>query len=292
MCQKQQTVKRANNMRRRKIKWGRIVASIFIVLVILSTIARIGNKIVVSQWENSIEGQIARSNRLCPIDISGIGKIKSIALEGNEIVYNIEYDESVVDLTWMKNNPDEAKKIFVLSQYVLNGQNNNGDKFMEIVRSKGLGIAMNINGFRISISSKELASYEQLAKSSPSEAIRDIISINIRNVSDSLPTEIDEGLLCTDIITEEKNIVYKITVDETKYDILKLEEIKDTIRDELFKDWFSSPITRNLLTLCKIANIGIVWEMLGDASGQRCEIVIDHEYISSHVQTLEQLNIK
>lgn len=281
-----------------KEKLGKIVAISLTVLIVLGTIGRIGNRIVVSQWEDSLDGQIAKANRLCPLDIQGLGKMNRIALEENNIVYYVEYNNEMVDLTWIKSNPDVAKKVFVVSQCILNGQDNDGDKFMKEIISKGLGISIDWPSsidkehFRISITPEEIVSLQQFANESPSEAVKEILFMNLKKERDSLPTKIDEGLVCTDIIVEEQSIIYKITVDETQYDIMALEGIKDTFKEELLKEWNSSPMTRNFLTLCKIARTGIIWKMTGDTTGQICNIVLDHAYISSHVQTPAQLNFK
>ena len=69
-------------------------------------------------YENSIEAQIKRANRDCPIPVAnGIGQVTSITLEDNYLTYRIDYRPGHVNIDVFKNNPDATRAMFYLHSY-------------------------------------------------------------------------------------------------------------------------------------------------------------------------------
>lgn len=282
---------------------GKTILSILVGILILGTGVNVVKHCARGETTD-LERQISQANRLCPVDIAGVGKMVKIALEENTVVYYLEYNNQEHDIDWLRSNPNEAKKYIVLSQFIMNGQNGNGDKLMDLIRRNHVGLALDISSmatgsehFRITASPNEVAAYCDQAKLQPAEAALEVIKMDLQRARRNLPTEMDEGLVCTNVEVEDGNIIFKISADESCIDLNgMIEDSKDSIEYNLAKEEFfnllnSSPATKALLNLCKIGRVGITYEFIGDSSYKKCDVIIDSDYISTHINTPVGLHI-
>ena len=287
-----------NGEKYKEASWGKIILWIFITLFLFGVIGSIVNKLIVQpQKENTIQGQISKANELCPIEvIKDVATITKIADENNQIVYYVNYDDSRIDLSCLENNPNTANFVLLNSFGILNGQGiSNGDKCAQFLLKNNYGVAFDVssanNHFRISIDGKELKEKVKLGKI-PTEAIKDVLDMQIKLSKSPLPLKVDEGMMNTDIFIENNNIINKLVVDENTWSISNFKANASQMKEELYKDLASEVSSRALLNLCKIAHTGIIYRIIGNTTKDSCDVIIDNNYISSHTMTPNQLNIK
>lgn len=282
-----------NGEKYKEASWGKIILWIFISLFLFGVIGSIVNKLT----ENTIHGQISKENELCPIEvIKNVATITKIADENNQIVYYMNYDDSRIDLSYLENNPNTANFVLLNSFGILNGQGiSNGDKCAQFLLKNNYGVAFDVssanNHFRISIDGKELKEKVKLGKI-PTEAIKDVLDMQIKLSKSRLPQKVDEGMMNTDIFIENNNIICKLVVDENTWSISNFKANASQMKEELYKDLASEVSSRALLNLCKIAHTGIIYRIIGNTTKDSYDVIIDNNYISSHTMTPNQLNIK
>ena len=271
---------------------------IFIGMMIFGAIGRFINETLLQpQKDRTVEGMVEKANRLCPINLNGVGTIASISIEGKQVIYHVQYDNTLINLDLVKQNRETMKRTFLLSAYIQNSQgNNNGDKLMQMLIEQGYGMTMEFSSgsdeFRIAISPQELAAYEKQKRLNSAEAIKEVIDMQVKLAHETLPQAIDSGLICTNIIMEDNNIIYRVETDEKLYSISNFEDNKGALKEELFMAWKVEPSMRNMLSLCKVAHAGIIYRFIGDTSRDSCDIIIDADYISNNTATPEQLEIQ
>lgn len=288
----------ANNTVYKEIGWGKIILYIFIGMMAFGAIGSFINETLLQpQKDKTVEGMVEKANRSCPIDLNGVGTITSISTEGKQVVYHVQYDNTLINLDLVKQNRETMKKAYLLSAYIQNAQgNNNGDKLMQILIEQGYGISIDFSSgsdeFRISISPQEIATYWQQDRLNPTEAIRGIIDMQVKLFHETLPQAIDSGLICTNISVEDNNVVYRVETDEEQYPISNFEDNKKMLKEELYMAWKVEPLMRNMLSLCKVAHTGIIYRFVGNTSRDSCDIVIDADDIFNNTATPEQLKIQ
>lgn len=238
----------------KEIGWGKAIGTFFIVMFTIATIGRIALSIT----ENSFESQIKKANRDCPIPVAdGTGKITSIKAENNMVVYTLSYDNNSVNLDKIKSSPDEYKRVIVLSSYLLNGPNGNGDKFMEAIMRNNYGISFTLQSnvgdeFEISISNDELKSLLKEAEKSPTAAMREILLWQIQDENINLPNRIDDNMTLTTIQCDSCNLIYRVVIDSP----LSISNIRnantEAYRMEIVHDLYSDPSTRANMDMCSV----------------------------------------
>ncbi len=113
----------------------KIIGCIFLVLIVIGNIVKLVAK---PSYENSIETQVKRANRDCPIPVAnGIGQVTSITFEDNSLTYRINYLPGHVNIDAFKKNPDAARAMFYLSFVCLQAQGSYVEKMMTELVSNG-----------------------------------------------------------------------------------------------------------------------------------------------------------
>lgn len=287
----------ANNTNHHEITWGKVIFYVIVVMFVISAIGRYATSMKERKRNNTVAGQVEKANQLCPIDLGGVGTITSISIAGKQVVYHVEYDNTLISLDMVKLSADAIKRVFFLSSFIQNAQgHNNGDRLMQMLIEQGYGLTMyissNKDNFYISISPQELAAYEKQDRLNPTEAVKDLINMQVEMAHETLPQTIDTGLICTNISIEDNNVIYRVEADEKQYNISAFEDNKESAKEELYMAWKSEPTMRNMLSLCKVAHTGIVYRFVGNVSQDSCDIVIDADYISNNTATQPRLNIR
>ena len=110
----------ANNTVYREKGWGKIILYVFIGMMISGAIGRFINETLLQpQKDRTVEGMVEKANRLCPIDLNGVGTITSISIEGKQVIYHVQYDNTLINLNLVKQNRETMKRTFLLSAYTL-----------------------------------------------------------------------------------------------------------------------------------------------------------------------------
>lgn len=294
---KARKIAQSKNLPYHEVGWGKIILYFFIGLMLFGVVGSFINRIILQpQKDATIVGQVEKANNLCPIDVIGVGAITSISIEGQQVIYHLQYNDTLINLDLVKQNQEAMKKVFTLSAFMQNAQGpNNGDKLMQRLIREKYGLTIKItskrNNFSISASPQELSDYVRQVKLNPTEALREVIGLQMQLTQHTLPQVIDSGLVCTDILPEDKNMVYRIKVDESQYSISAFNDNHDLAKKEIYADLSHDPSTESFLVLCKMTKTSIIYRMIGNTSKDSCDIVLDADYISNQTVTPAQLNI-
>lgn len=287
-----------NGLPYKETSWGKIILWIFISLFLFGTIGSIINKAIVQpQKENTLQGQISKANKLCPIEIiKEVASITKIMDENNQVVYYLNYNDNKLNLDLLEKNPKVAKNLLLISFGILNGQRiNNGDKLVNLLLKNNYGVAFDISSdnshFRIAIDGKELKEKIKLGKL-PDKSVKEVLDMQMQLSQNSLPQKVDEGMTITDIYLDNHNIIDKLEVDENTYSISNFKTNASQIKEELYNNLAREVSSMALLYICKVAHTGIIYRIVGNTTKDSCDIIIDSEYISSHTTTPNKLNIK
>lgn len=277
-----------------EISWLR---AILVVFVVFFNTALVGGLIYQIVKLNSIEAMAKEANKECPIPIAdGTGMITSIAAKDNMIEYTITYNSDAVNLDKLKNSANKYKRVIVLSSYLLNGQDNNGDKFMKMVLNKHYGIAFKLqspegDSIVVSVKYNELKKLLAEAKKSPTDAMKEILEWQIIDSKSDLPTRIEEDMILEDILCDSTSLIYRVIVNKP----LTISEIKDnntaTNRNEILEELYSDPLSKSNLDMCAVGNFNIVYRYINETNTDSCDIVFSHNEIYDIVQVPKSLNI-
>lgn len=102
----------------------------------------------------------------------------------------------------------------------------------------------------------------------------------VAEFSTACPTEIVDGLTCTDVFTENQSVVFFLSVDEIAAD-MNVEDLNNPLINVAMKavtkeEMFEEPDenTADFLRLCKESNYDIVFRYEGSVSGQTADVVL------------------
>ncbi len=273
---------------------GKFVGVFFIVLFSIALFGRIALSIT----ENTFEGQVKNVNQSCPIPIAnGTGQITSIAIKDSMVVYTLTYDANVITLDRLKENPDNYKRVIILSSYLLNGQNKNGDKFMKIILDNHYGIAFKVQSnkgeeFTISANTSELKVLLQEAEKSPTESMKEVLEWQIKDNQSILPTRLDDDMTLVAILCDSISLIYRVVIEEP----LTISDIKDNNtpidRSAILRELYCEPSSKANLDMCFIGNFNLVYRYVDVMNTDSCDIIFTHREISDIVRIPKSLNLR
>lgn len=278
----------------KEIGWGKVIGWFFIVMIGIATIGRI----LLSATESTFEGQVKKANKECPIPVAGgSGNIISIKAIDKQVVYTLEYDSKSIKLDRISSAPTEYKRVIVLSSSLLNGQNGNGDKFMNFIIENGYGIKFIIisnsgDKFEISVTNGELKALLKEAKDCPAKAMKEILEWQINDEGMSLPIKLDEGLMLTEIFCDSANLVYRVEVEEP----LSISDIAtantEENRAEVLKMLYSDPTSKANMDMCAVGKFNLIYRYVASNKTDSCDMLFSHSEISDITNLPNHLNFK
>lgn len=278
----------------KEIGWGKAIAAFFIVMFSIAIVGRIALSIT----ENSFEGQVKKANQGCPIPIAdGTGQITSIAIKDSMVVYTLTYDANVITLDRLKDNPDNYKRVIILSSYLLNGQNKNGDRFMKKILDNHYGIAFKIlsnkgEEFTISANTSELKVLLQEAEKSPTEAMKEVLEWQIKDNQSTLPTKLDDDMTLVAILCDSSSLINRVVIEKP----LTISDIKDNDtpmdRSAILRELYCKPSSKANLDMCAIGNFNLIYRYVDEMNTDSCDIIFSHREIIDIVRIPKSLNIR
>ena len=278
----------------KEMSWGKAIGAFFIVMFSIAIVGRIAQFIT----ENTFEGQLKKANQGCPIPIAdGTGQITSIAIKDSMVVYTLTYDANVITLDRLKDNPDNYKRVIILSSYLLNGQNKNGDRFMKKILDNHYGITFDVlsnrgEEFTISATSSELKALLQEAEKSPTEAMKEVLEWQIKDNQSTLPTKLDDDMTLVAIICDSTSLIYRVVIEEP----LTISDIKDNNtpmdRSAILRELYCEPLSKANLDMCVVGNFNLVYRYIDEMNTDSCDIIFSHKEITDIVRIPKSLNIR
>lgn len=274
----------------------KIIGGIFLALIVIGNIVKLVAK---ASYESSIEAQIKRANRDCPIPVAnGIGQVSSITLEDKSLTYRIDYRTGYVNIEAFKKNPDATRAMFYLSFVCLQAQGSYVEKMMNELVAKGIGMKIVVSDgagkqFTSVMTPDYISKMKREVSLNPSEALHDALKLKLEMETAGLPTQIDEGLIMTGMKLEGNNIVVLVKMSEELYNLDVLEESSSELAASMLDEANAGdPELGALFDLCKISHSGLIYRISGSKSNRKVDMSLSCEQIRNGRKTPAQVNIR
>lgn len=274
----------------------KIIGCIFLVLIVIGNIVKLVAK---PSYENSIETQVKRANRDCPIPVAnGIGQVTSITFEDNSLTYRINYLPGHVNIDAFKKNPDAARAMFYLSFVCLQAQGSYVEKMMTGLVSNGIGLKIIVSDgtgeqFTSIMTPEYIARMKREVSLNPSEALHEALELKLAIETTGLPIHIDEGMVMTGMKLEDNNIVVTVKMSEELYDLNVLNESSAELAASMLDEANAGdPELGALFDLCKVSHSGLIYRVIGSKTGRLVDMGLSSEYIRKGRKTPPQVNIR
>lgn len=223
-------------------------------------------------------------NKDCPVTITmGMGVINSVKLEDNDLTYYVSYDDKLAPFVSKLKSNSKMKEAFITSTLCVNAQN---DLLLSKLEQLGYGIKLNITLpslglFEFHISADELKAIRKKNQRNPQEAQHNLLLINTEIGKQSVPIEIDKGVVMTDYSLKGENIIITLELDEDIYSMETLRQNKAFLESNAIDNLLQDALGKNTLKMCKACNIGLIYRYQGNKSKETLEIKIPKEEILS-----------
>ncbi|MDE5985969.1 MAG: hypothetical protein K2H16_01625 [Prevotella sp.] len=276
-------------------KTFKIIGGILLALIMIGNIVKLVAK---HSYENSIEAQIKRTNRDCPIPVAnGIGQVSSITLENHFLTYRIDYRQGHANINAFKENPDATRAMFYLSFVCLQAQGSYVEKMMGDLVSKGIGLKVVVSDgtgeqFTSVMTPEYITNMKREVSLNPSEALHDALKLKLDVETTGLPTQIDDGMVMTGMQLEGDNIVVSVKMSEEMYDLDILEESSTELAMSLLNEANAGdPELGALFDLCKVSHSGLIYRAIGSKTNKHVDMGLSSEQIRKGRKTQNQVNI-
>lgn len=277
-------------------KTFKIIGGIFLALIVIGNIVKLVAK---PSYENSIEAQIKRANRDCPIPVAnGIGQVSSITLEDNSLTYRIDYRPGHINIDAFKNNPDATRAMFFLSFLCLQAQGSYVEKMMSKLTSQGVGLKIIVSDstgeqFTSTMTTDYITRMKREVSLNPSEALHEALKLKLSIETSGLPMQIDEGMVMTGMNLDGHDIVVTVKMSEDLYDLDVLKESSSEIAASLLDEANAGdPELGALFDLCKISHSGLIYRAIGSKTNRHVDMGLSSEQIRKGRKTPSQVNIR
>lgn len=277
------------------------IGIILLCLMIFGQIAKTAMKPMMeeSKQKSEFARMIERADRDCPIPVAmGKGAVTGIKLEDEYVTYYLSYDKDFINLLSRINNDQKVKEGILMCFLCLNAQGyNQGDLVMDVLIRFGYGmkvvITASANGrSEFSATAKEIETLRERFQLNPHEALYNLLALSIESERNSLPMQLDEGLVMTDYKLEDEDIAIIIQIDENLYSIDEMRLNSDLIKASMIQEGLNQPESKSLLDMCKLSHTGLVYRMFGNFSHEKFEVKISSDEIRRLVPTPSNINIQ
>lgn len=274
----------------------KIIGGIFLAMIVIDNIVKL---VAMPSYENSIEAQIKRANRDCPIPVAnGIGQVSSITLEDHYLTYRIDYRPGHVNINAFKENSDATRAMFYLSFVCLQAQGSYVEKMMSEFVSKGIGLKVVVSDgigeqFTSVMTPEYITKMKREVNLNPSEALHEALELKLAIETTGLPAQIDEGMVMTGMKLEGNNIVVSVDMSEDIYDLDIVEESSTELAMSLLSEANSEdPELGALFDLCKVSHSGLIYRAIGSKTNRHVDMGLSSEQIRKGRKTPSQVNIR
>lgn len=274
----------------------KIIGGIFLAMIVIGNIVKL---VAMPSYENSIEAQIKRANRDCPIPVAnGIGQVSSITFEDHYLTYRIDYRPGHVNINAFKENSDATRAMFYLSFVCLQAQGSYVEKMMSEFVSKGIGLKVVVSDgigeqFTSVMTPEYITKMKREVNLNPSEALHEALELKLAIETTGLPAQIDEGMVMTGMKLEGNNIVVSVDMSEDIYDLDIVEESFTELAMSLLSEANSEdPELGALFDLCKVSHSGLIYRAIGSKTNRHVDMGLSSEQIRKGRKTPSQVNIR
>lgn len=221
---------------------------------------------------------IESANKNCPIDIAnGLGSVDSIKLVNDYVTFYASY--KTLNPLFKEGDMNKIKEALV--SYVLT--EDKSKKLVNMILDENCGLKMvateanENNKTTVTIPLDELKKIRDDYYDNPQKTSRKTIEMQLKAEKASLPMIIDEGMTMTDYILEDNNVVFIIKIDESLYSMNDFKKSKDLMKSAIINEGLQDPQAQIMVNLCKSANMGLVYRMIGNRSNKKINIEISSD---------------
>ena len=226
--------------------------------------------------KKELRANVESVNSECPIDLGMFGEISSME-------FNEDEDDVVFTMTISKDMPIKISALNKLKNTLKRAmlgswaESEEGIKLMkEIAKADSkITIVMQTEGtdqnVKIKVSKAEVRDLAE-GKIDPISP-RDLLEIYVTSTNAQCPIQVDELTTLSSASLEGDNFVYNYSIDESSISMTSIEENRESIKANLKQTLSGSdPTIKQMVSVCKNADTGILYRYVGDISGNVCII--------------------
>ena len=259
---------------------------------------------------------IAECNANLPREIGTIGYLDSMSFADETITYavSVKGDDRIIQV--YSDNYDEFKDMLKYSFIEMNGQGNLGNTFAHSLETKGLNICFKIStenkkSMSWNITGKELSTFVDFCKLSPTTALKKVIDMQIKIANLKLPVTTsdfpkattvainsivgdvkDESCLLQSIKCEGNNLlfVYKVNEEGAK----DIKRLKDREEDLDFMDAFVQELAQDkdvleFIGMLALSHSNMVLVYREKASAKQFSLTLPYTILRNHCKVPQNL---
>lgn len=259
---------------------------------------------------------IAECNTDLPREIGTIGYLDSMSFADETITYavSVKGDDRIIQV--YSDNYDEFKDMLKYSFIEMNGQGNLGNIFAHSLETKGLNICFKVStenkkSMSWNITGKELSTFVDSCKLSPTTALKKVIDMQIRIANLKLPVTTsdspkattvainsivgdvkDESCLLQSIKYEGNNLlfVYKVNEEGAK----DIKRLKDREEDLDFMDAFVQELAQDkdvqeFIGMLALSHSNMVLVYREKASAKQFSLTLPYTILRNHCKVPQNL---
>lgn len=259
---------------------------------------------------------IAECNTDLPREIGTIGYLDSMSFANETITYavSVKGDDRIIQV--YSDNYDEFKDMLKYSFIEMNGQGSLGNTFAHSLETKGLNICFKIStenkkSMSWNITGKELSTFVDSCKLSPTTALKKVIDMQIKIANLKLPVTTsdspkattvainsivgdvkDESCLLQSIKYEGNNLlfVYKVNEEGAK----DIKRLKDREEDLDFMDAFVQELAQDkdvqeFIGMLALSHSNMVLVYRENASTKQFSLTLPYTILRNHCKVPQNL---
>ena len=259
---------------------------------------------------------IAECNTDLPREIGTIGYLDSMSFANETITYavSVKGDDRIIQV--YSDNYDEFKDMLKYSFIEMNGQGNLGNTFAHSLETKGLNICFKVStenkkSMSWNITGKELSTFVDSCKLSPTTALKKVIDMQIKianlklpvTTSDSLKATTvainsivgdvkDESCLLQSIKCEGNNLLFEYKVNEEgAKDIKRLKDRAEDLgyMDELVQELVQDKDILEFIGMLAISHSNMVLVYRKSKSNEQISIEMPYTILRNHCKVQQEL---
>lgn len=229
-----------------------------------------------SSSKKELQTEIELVNNECPMSLGMVGTLSSFKYDNNsdEVVMTMTISKDIpLKLSALNQLKNTLKKsvlgVFAKSEsctMLMQKIANAKAKFTVVMKVEDINESIKIN-----ISKEEVLDLAE-GKVDPITP-RDMLEIMVASTNAQCPLQIDEMTVLSSVAIEGSNFVYNYSIDENSVSIEALEANKAALKANV-KQMLSSldPMVKEIVKVCKEANVNILYRYIGDTSGSVCVV--------------------
>lgn len=259
---------------------------------------------------------IAECNANLPREIGTIGYLDSMSFANKTITYvvSVKGDDRIIQV--YSDNYDEFKDMLKYSFIEMNGQGSLGNTFAHSLETKGLNISFKIStenkkSMSWNITGKELSTFVDSCKLSPTTALKKVIDMQIKIANLKLPVTTsdspkattvainsivgdvkDESCLLQSIKYEGNNLLFEYKVNEEGAKDIK--RLKDREEDLDFMDAFVQELAQDkdvleFIGMLALSHSNMVLVYRENASAKQFSLTLPYTILRNHCKVPQNL---